>query len=280
MKNDVGKLEGGYRLVHIQRTKRSLFIAQAIIILAFAIYLLWAEGGFSLSPFFISVNSFIYFVLIMGIVVMVEGFVFITLELRFMKSHSAKFLITQRSARSAMIWAAVSLIAILLLWAPILPEMLDANMGAHGSVSSDSSTVPGVATMFNSDPLGMVEVNRIEMVSDGHLAEVYILTEANYELFKDSGKATLGAYRVNADDFLADPEIDVEFPATRHSRFYILVYSVDDAPVTVSFETSRNVNDSLVSYLSPILAVFLIGNSLWAAYMFMMNKRFKQGIYR
>jgi hypothetical protein len=279
MKNDVGKLEGGYRLVHIQRTKKSLFIAQAIIILAFAIYLLWAEGGFSMKPFFISVNSFIYFVLIMGIVVMVEGFIFIMLELRFMKSQSAKFLITQRSARSSLLWALVSLIAILLLWAPILPEMLDANMGASGSVSSDSSTVPGVTTMFNSDPLGMVEVTRIEMLSDGHLAEVFILTEENYKLFKDDGKAVLGAYRVN-DDYQADPEIDVEFPATKHSRFYILAYSVDDVPVTINFDTSRSINTSLMNYLSPILAVFLIGNAVWAVYMFMMNKRFKQGIYR
>ncbi|MHC1679716.1 MAG: hypothetical protein AB9860_00475 [Methanomassiliicoccales archaeon] len=279
MKNDVGKLEGGYRLVHIQKTKRLLFIAQAIIILAFAIYLLWAEGGFSMKPFFISVNSFIFFVLIMFVVIMVEGFVFIMLELRFMKSQSAKFLITQRSARSALLWAAVALIAILLLWAPILPEMLDANMGASGSVSSDSSTVPGVTTMFNSDPLGMVEVNRIEMLSDGQLAEVFILTEANYKLFKDSGKDVLGAYRVN-DDYQADPAIDVDFPDTKHSRFYILVYSVDDAPVTISFDTTRNINASLVNYLSPILAVFLVGNALWAVYMFMMNKRFKQGIYR
>lgn len=279
MKYDAGKLEGGYRLVHIQRTKKLLFIAQAIIILAFAIYLLWAEGGFSMKPFFISINSFIFFVLIMGIVVMVEGFVFIVLELRFMRSQSAKFLITQRSARSAMLWAMVSLIVILLLWAPILPEMLDASMGAHGSVSSDSSTDPGVATMFNSDPLGMVEVNRIEMLSDGHLAEVFILTEANYELFKDDGKAVLGAYRVN-DDYRADPEIDVDFPATKHSRFYILVYSVDDVPVTISYDTSRNINTSLVNYLSPILAAFLIGNAVWAVYMFMTNKRFKQGIYR
>jgi hypothetical protein len=117
------------------------------------------------------------------------------------------------------------------------------------------------------------------MLSDGHLAEVFILTEENYKLFKDDGKAVLGAYRVN-DDYQADPEIDVEFPATKHSRFYILAYSVDDVPVTINFDTSRSINTSLMNYLSPILAVFLIGNAVWAVYMFMMNKRFKQGIYR
>ena len=45
MKYDAGKLEGGYRLVHIQRTKKLLFIAQAVIILAFAIYLLIYAPG-------------------------------------------------------------------------------------------------------------------------------------------------------------------------------------------------------------------------------------------
>lgn len=279
MKYDTGKLEGGYRLVHIQKTKKMLFLAQGVIILAFAAYLLWAGGGFSLKPFFLSVNSFIYFVLIMLIVVMLEGFVFIMLELRFMRSQSAKFLVTQRSFRSATLWAFVSLLAILVLLAPIIPEMLDANMGGSGSVYSDSSTTPGVATMFNSDPLGMVEVSRIRLVSDGPLAEVFIVSEENYERFKDDGKSVLGAYRVNTD-YRADPEIDVDFPDTRHGRFYILAYSPDDVPVTVSFETSRNVNASLINYLTPILAVFLFGNALWAAYMFTTNKKFKQGIYR
>ncbi len=53
-----------------------------------------------MKPFFLSINSFIFFVLIMGIVVMVEGFVFILLEMRFMRSNSAKFIVTQRSLRS------------------------------------------------------------------------------------------------------------------------------------------------------------------------------------
>jgi len=278
MKYDVGKLEGGYRLFHIQRTKRFLFSVQAIIILVFAGYLLWAGGGFSMKPFFLSINSFIYFVLIMLLVIMLEAFVFTILELRFMRSSSAKFIVTRRSTSTALIWAVVSLLFIMLLWAPILPEMVDMNMGEEGSITATSVNVPVTATMFNSDPLGLTEVNTIEMTSDG-LAEVFILTEENYELFKDDGKAVLGAYRVNSD-YEADPEIVVDFPRTDHSRFYILAYSVDGSEVTVDYSTSKNVSTSLISYLPPLLLIFFASNVIWAIYMFNMNKRFVQGIYR
>jgi hypothetical protein len=278
MKYDTGNLEGGYRLAHINRTKRYLFVAQAIIILVFAAYLIVAEGGFSLKPFFLSVNSFLYFVLIMLLVISLEGFFFIILEMRFMKSDSAKFVMTQRSFRSAMLWAVVALIVLMVLWAPIVPEILEKDLGENASISSSSSTVPGMATMFNTDALGLTEVNEITLTASG-LSEVFIVTEDNYELFKSSGKDVLGGYRVNLD-YLADPEIVVDFPDTSHNRFYILVYSVNDVPVTVDYTTNGQVSPSLMTYLPLLMIVFLVTQAVWAGYMFVMNKRFKQGIYR
>ncbi len=278
MKYDAGKLEGGYRLFHIQRTKRYLFAAQAVIILVFAAYLLYAEGGFEMTPFYLSINSFIYFVLIMLLVVMVESFVFIILELKFMRSSSAKFIITRRSIRTSLLWAAVSLLGVMLLWAPILPEMVEQNMDYSNSVTGSSATVPAVATFFNSDPLGLTGVATIDLTANG-LAEVFILTEENYDLFKDGGKAVLGGYRVNPD-YQADPEIHVEFPDTDHSRFYILVYSLEDGPVTVDYTITKNVSTSLLNYLPILLLMFFVGNAFWAAYMFNTNKHYVAGIYR
>jgi hypothetical protein len=278
MKYDVGKLEGGYRLVHIQKTKKYLFLAQAIIILVFAVYLMVAEGGFSMRPFFLSVNSFIYFVLIMLLVMTFEGFVFILLEMRFMRSDSAKFIVTQRSFRTSVLVVVVMLLVLMVLWAPILPEMVETNMDEKGSVSSSSSVTPGIATVFNTDALGLTMVDTIEMESTG-LAEVFILTEDNYELFKSDGKEVLGAYRINTD-YLADPEVLVDFPETDHSRFYILVYSLEDGAVTVEYTMTKHVSTSLINYLPLLLLIFLVANVVWAVYMFTLNRHFKQGIYR
>ncbi|MCG7844372.1 MAG: hypothetical protein MIO90_02960 [Methanomassiliicoccales archaeon] len=278
MKYDTGNLEGGYRLAHINRTKRYLFVAQAIIVLVFATYLIVAEGGFSMKPFFLSVNSFLYFVLIMLLVISLEGFFFIILEMRFMKSDSAKFIMTQRAFRSSMLWAVVALIVLMVLWAPIVPEILENDIGENSSISSSSSTVPGMATMFNTDALGLTEVSGITLTATG-LSEVFIVTEDNYELFKNDGKDVLGGYRVN-QDYMADPEIVVDFPDTAHSRFYILVYSVDDVPVTVDYTTTGQVSNSLMTYLPLLMMMFLVSQATWAAYMFIMNKRFKEGIYR
>lgn len=278
MKYDTGNLEGGYRLAHINRTKKYLFMAQAIIILVFAIYLLVAEGGLSMNPFFLSVNSFLYFVLIMLLVISLEGFIFIILEMRFMRSDSAKFVMTQRAFRSSLVWAVVALIALMLLWTPVLPEMLEQDLGEADSISSSSSTVPGIDTMFNSDALGLTGVDQITFSATG-LSEIFILTEDNYERFKNSGKGVLGGYRVNLD-YLADPEIVVDFPDTTHSRFYILVYSVDNVPITVDYSTTAKVSSSMMGYLPLLMLLFLVTQAAWAVYMFTMNKRFKQGIYR
>jgi hypothetical protein len=278
MKYDTGKLEGGYRLAYINRTKKYLFLAQATIILVFAAYLLVAEGGFSLTPFFLSVNSFLYFVLIMLLVISLEGFVFIILEMRFMKSDSAKFVMTQRSFRASLLWAVVALIALLLLLAPILPDMLENDLGESGSITSSSSVDPGLTTIFNTDALGLTGVDQIRFSATG-LSVVFIVTEDNYELFKNSGRDVLGGYRVNTE-YLAGPDLVVDFPETDHSRFYILVYSVNDVPITMDYSTSGKLSSSLMSYLPMLLMLILVTQTAWAAYMFMLNKRFKHGIYR
>lgn len=278
MKYDVGKLEGGYRLFYIQRTKRYLFLAQAAIILFFAGYLVYAGGGVSLKPFFLSINSFIYFVLIMVLVVMLETFIFTILELRFMRSTSAKFIVTRRSTNNAIIWVVVSVLVLLVLWSPILPQMQDMNMGEDGSLVATSETEPAIATLFNSDALGLTEVNEMRIESDG-LAEVFIVTQENYDLFKDSGKALLGAYRIN-QDFLADPDIVAEFPSLKHTRLYILAYSADGTEVELQYSASKNVSNVLMNYLPPIMATYLVVNAFWAFYMYNANKRYVQGIYR
>ncbi|MBN1109464.1 MAG: hypothetical protein JXA45_01760 [Methanomassiliicoccales archaeon] len=278
MKYDSGKLEGGYRLAYIHRTKRYLFMAEAAIILIFTIYLLVVEGGFSLRPFFLSINSFIYFVLIMLLVIALESFVFTILEMRFMSSDSARFITTQRAFRSSLLWIFVSLLVILLLWAPILPEMVDDEMGSGGGLEASSSSEPTVASFFNTDPLGLTEVDVITFQANG-LVEVFILNEENYERFESSGKEVLGGYRVNPE-YEVRPELAVDFPATTHGRFYILAYSVDGTPVDVEYSMTQRVSPSMVTYLPVMALLFLAAYSIWAVYNFVQNKRYVKGIYR
>lgn len=280
MKFDSEIFEGGYRLSHIHRTRRFLIVVQSAIVLVFAIYLLVAGEGLSIKPFYLGVNYFLFFVLVMLLVIVIEGFIFTLLEMRFIKSDSAKFIVTKRGFRSSIVWIIVMLFVLLILWQPILPDAVEKNLGGSGSLLATSSASPAVATMFNSDVFGITEVVHMEFESSGS-AEVFILTEENYNLFVNSGKGVLGGYRINIADYLADMSISLDFPDTAHSRFYILAYSTNDVPVEVDYTITNNISSSMQTYIPLIALMFLVTHLVWVAYTFMISKRYVQeGIYR
>jgi len=255
-------------------------MVQSAIVLVFAVYLLVAGEGLSIKPFFFNVNSFLFFVLIMLLVIVIEGFIFTLLEMRFIKSDSAKFIVTQRGFRSSIVWIVVMLVVLLILWQPMLPDAVEKNLGESGSLLATSNTSPVMATMFNGDAFGLTEVVHMQFESDG-LAEIFIITEENYDLFANSGKDVLGGYRINIADYLADMSISLDFPDTVHSRFYILAYSVNDVPVEVDYTITSNISSAMQTYIPLIALMFLVTHLVWVAYTFMIGKRYVQdGIYR
>ncbi len=279
MKYDSGGFEGGYRLMHIHNTKRRLFLVQAAIVLIFAAYLVYAGGGFSAKPFYLSINSFLYFVLLMALLILAESYVFIALEMRFVNSDSARFLITQHTFRSALVWTVGWLLLLLLFTLPFLPAAVEDATRSVGDLTVSSSEDAVSVEVFNTDVFGLTEISRIKIEAMGDV-EVFVLSEYNYLLFKEAGAETLGGYRVNVDDFLAAPDLTIDFPDMPHDRFYVLFYSPYDLPVEVDYAIEREVSESLMSYMPLMSVMFVAVNSVAAVYMMMINRNYKQGIYR
>lgn len=279
MKYDSGRFEGGYRLMHIHNTKRRLFLVQAVIVLIFAAYLVYAGGGFSAKPFYLGINSFLYFVLLMALLILGEAYVFTALEMRFVNSDSAKFLITQRTFRSAMVWTVAWVLLLLLFTLPFLPGVVQDATQSSGQLVATSSEDSASFVIFNTDAFGLSEISRIKIDAMGEV-EVLVLTEYNYGLFKEDGREVLGGYRVNVDEFTAAPELTINFPDMPHGRFYVLIYSLNDAPADVDYTIEREVSQSLMAYMPLMSLGFVAVNGLAMAYMFMINRRYKQGIYR
>ena len=279
MKYDSGRFEGGYRLMHIHNTKRRLFLVQAAIVLIFAAYLVYAGGGFSAKPFYLGINSFLYFVLLMALLILAESYVFIALEMRFVNSDSSRFLITQRTFRSALVWTVGWLLLLLLFTLPFLPAVVGDTTRSSGNIMASSSGETASFELMNTDAFGLTEVSRIEVKTMGDV-EVFLLTEYNYLLFQEDGAEALGGYRINVDDFVAAPDLTINFPDMPHGRFYVLFYSPNDLPVEVDYTIVREVSESLMSYMPLMSVAFVAVNGVAAVYMMMLNKNYKQGIYR
>ncbi|MCK4717756.1 MAG: hypothetical protein KAT70_03715, partial [Thermoplasmata archaeon] len=89
-------MEGSYRLTTITKAKKKVYVIQIISLVAMS-FLLLLYGGMNLSPFYLPVDSFIYFVMIMLLVLLLESFFFRILEIKFTQSGSRKFLMAKNS---------------------------------------------------------------------------------------------------------------------------------------------------------------------------------------
>ncbi len=265
--------------MHIHNTKRRMFLVQAAIVLIFAAYLVYAGGGFSIKPFYLSINSFLYFVLLMTLLILAEAYVFTALEMRFVNSESAKFLITQRTFRSALVWTVAWVLILLLFVLPFLPGVVAESTQSRGELMATSSEDPASFVVFNTDAFGLTEISKIEVEAMGEV-EVFVLTDYNYQLFQEDGMEVLGGYRVNVDDYMATPDLTIAFPDMPHGKFYVLFYSLNDVPAEVDYVIEREVSEILMDYMPLMSVAFVAVNGVAMFYMFTINRRYKQGIYR
>ncbi|MGD0817709.1 MAG: hypothetical protein ABR986_04845 [Methanomassiliicoccales archaeon] len=274
------EFEGGYRVASIRRVKRYLYIVQILIILVFATYLILAGGGFGLKPFYLSVNSFIYFVMIMLLVIAVESFVFTSLEMRFMKSTSTKHYVSKAQVRRAAYVIVVCAVVIFILWAPFITKALENAMSSNDSIVANSKTVAEAKSFFNDDPLGVTAIKTGTFQSNG-AATVFIVSEANWLQFGAQAKEIIGQYRINTNQYTSNTTLTIDFPELKHSKYYLLAYSDTGAPVTITYKLSSGISPTLYSFVPIIALFFIMAYGTWGAYLTMRSRNYTKGaIYR
>jgi len=274
------EFEGGYRIESIRRVKRYLYSIQIVIILVFATYLMFAGGGFALKPFYLSINSFLYFVMIMLLVIALESFVFTSLEMRFMKSSSTKHYLSRMQIRRAAYVIVVCAILIFILWAPFITSALQNAMSSSDSVTADSKTIPEYTTFYNDDPLGVTTVKSVSLESSGP-ATVYVISEANWLQFGGLAKDVVGQYRINTNQFKLNTTLSIDFPELTHSKYYMLVYSDTGAPITITYKMTSGISPTLYSFVPLLALFFIIAYGTWGAYLTMRSRSYTKGaIYR
>jgi hypothetical protein len=258
------EFEGGYRVASIRRVKKYLYIVQILIILVFATYLMLAGGGFGLKPFYLSINSFIYFVMIMLLVIAVESFVFTSLEMRFMKSNSTKHYLSKLQIRRAAYVIGVSAVIVFVLWAPFITTAFENSMSSRDSFIADSVFVADSRNFYNDDPLGVTAIKTATFESTG-AATVFIVSEANWLQFGGQAKEIVGQYRINT------------FPELSHSKYYILAYSETGTPVTISYKLSSGISPTLYSFVPVLALLFIVAYGVWGAYLTLRSSSYSKG---
>ncbi len=269
-------LEGGWRLTRVRRIKMYLYIIQVVFLFAVAIFLVLTGQGFSLKPFYLPVNSFIYFVLIMGLIVGAESFFFRVIEIRLAKSASSKYFMAKRFTRRSILIILICVIVIAILWVPFISHALEETLSTNGTVSS-------VVQFSNKDPLGLTGVNKVTMTSSGKTANVYVVTEESYLQYRNDTDL-LRTHRINVFDYSVDasnPSFSFEFPEVAYGEFYIVVEDLGGSPTPLSYTLHNNISRTFLNYVPFFALLFIVVYAVAIVYLQVLRKKHAtEAIYR
>jgi magnesium-transporting ATPase (P-type) len=269
-------LEGGWRLERIRRMKLYLYVVQIVSVFAIAIFLIMVGKGFSLKPFYLPINSFIYFVLLMGLVIGAESFAFTVLEIRFTQSASSKYYMAKKFTRRALAIIVISVIIIIILWVPVISKTIEDTLSTSGDID-------GVKDFSNKDPMGLTAVDGITITSVGGTANIYVVSESNYNLYK-SNITLLSAHRVNGNDYSVSeslPTMTFAFPDADYGTFHMVVDDLGGTPTPISYTLHKNISHTFMDYVPLFALLFIIVYAVAIVYLQVMIRKYAVGaIYR
>ncbi len=270
-------LEGEAYWGRIRGIKRRLFALELVLIAVLGGVLIFFSSEFQTNPFFIPVDSLLWFVIIMALVIEIESFVFRIMQIRIAKSDSTKHLMTINSIRRAVvIIIAAALVAVIFL-TPAIVDGLDGSLTVRGEVRPDSPQqfLPG-------DPLGLSSVATITVHCDVK-AEVYLVSAYIYNLHQGDWSALKGS-AMNNNRTIVDQDLVIPMPNVTYAVFYLLVdptSSVIGNLTVASYSLEMRLSDTFTSFAPLMAIVFLVANVIWIAYLFPLGRKYAGGsIYK
>ncbi|HUL39345.1 MAG TPA: hypothetical protein VLU38_03550 [Methanomassiliicoccales archaeon] len=275
------ELSGGYRLAGVRRTKRYLYLVELAILVVAVILVIVMDSRASLVPFYLPINSFIFFVLLMGLIIVVENFFFRALEMRFIKSASTKFYICKMGIRSAIIAIAICVVIILLLWLPFIHNAIEDATATDGTLVNNGSTSATVYYSFSDrDALGLTSVSTIKVTATGGEARVYLVSEQYFNAHKGD-VSSLASYRINTYDYVANPSLTIHVENLPHGVYYLVLDTKSSAATSVSYTITSSISSTFLSYVPLFAALYAVAYAGWLIYLTPLKRKYSEAaIYR
>ncbi len=270
-------LAGGYRLANVRRVKRYLFIIQIIILILIPIIVVLIEGRASLVPFYLPINSFIYFILLMALIMVVEGFFFKILEMRLIQSPSTNYYIAKKAIRSGLVVVVIAAVVIFLLWTPFMAQAIENSFNQTETLHNTNSTAASEFVVFyDRDPLGLGSVDRITVTSSTGTARVYLVSEKNYANYTTNLSGMI-PFRINSQDYIVDNQLDIHLNPLPYGKYYLVLDTVRSDASSVNVVIHKAISPTFLGYVPFFALLFIVAYGGWMAYMLPVKRKFASG---
>ena len=268
-------LEDSIRLAKIRRIKWTLYIVQAIMLVALAILLIFVMGNAQIKPvLYLPLDSFAAVVVLLLFVMCVESFFFRIMEIRFARSSSAKHLMAKNSIRRALMIAIIAAVVVVLLMAPPVLSVIQDTTSRTAVLSAEEPI-----TFWSRDPLALQEMVEVKVTAVNPV-EVYLV---DGDLFDEDNWSIsqMFIFRINKANFMVNDEIVIDVPEANHNK-YVLVLNDHESEGSVATVTIvRNVSGILTGIVSLLALAIVVANIAWVAYLMPIERKYAKGsIYK
>jgi hypothetical protein len=275
-------LEDSIRLSKIRKTKLTLYIVQAVMLVALGFILVIVVGGAMLKPhLYLPLDSFLAVVVLLLLIICIESFFFRILEIRFARSTSARHLMAKNSIKRSLIVAIIAGVAVLILGVPSILGGIENT----GSKTLSLSTNAAPPSFFSSDPFALTKTAEVTVQST-RVVQVYLLDEDVFNQYYYSGDSMtlMYSYRLNRDpdSYVVNQELTITITnAAGHKKYYLVLNDMDNPGTSATATMEMDLSGTFTGIMTLLLIALVVANIAWVAYLIPIERKYSSGsIYK
>jgi hypothetical protein len=275
-------LEDSIRLSKIRKTKLTLYIVQAVMLVALGFILVFVVGGAMLKPhLYLPFDSFLAVVVLLLLIICLESFFFRILEIRFARSTSARHLMAKNSIKRSLIIAIVAGVAVLILGVPAILGGIEST----GSRTLSLSTRADPQSFFSSDSFALTKTAEVKVQST-RTVQVYLLDEETFSqhYYSEDSMTLMYSYRLNRDPstYIVNQELTITVPIEAgYKKYYLVLNDMDNPGTSATATIERDLSGTFTGIMTLLLIALVATNIAWVAYLVPIERKYSSGsIYK
>ena len=256
------QLDGTHQLLRLRRIKRLILLFLFILALALASYAMIAEGA-ALKPVYLPLDAFLSVALVLLLVAFVVNLAFHTLEIRYAKRDSQRYLLVQTSIRRA--WP-ILVLGLLVGAVLLVPVTADAARGGLRDVRSGEIVGGGTFSynVTNQDVFAFTRylTGRIEAPN------VNPNQDLPGEIRWDAGAQPFSIDRNTPFLFL--------FQTDRFHQYEITIRNPNSQPATFRVVLQGELKPAFTSVIPALFVLFGVASGAWIVYARPLRLKYRE----
>ena len=269
-------LEDSIRLSRIRRIKLTLYIVQAVMLIALGFLLIFVVGGATLKPhLYAPIDSFLAVLVLLLLIICLESFFFRMLEIKFARSSSARHLMAKNSMKRSVFIAIIAAVAAMILAVPSVVNAIE------NSAKQSLVVGPGVEPpeFYSSDVMNLAKTSEVDITAPKQV-QVYLLEDevfsANWVPDSPESMNLMYSYRLNRDNYVVPDNqiLAISMPNSGFVLYHLVLNDMENPNTSIRVDIVKEISSTYTGIISLLMTSFVVANVAWIAYLVPIERKY------